>query len=148
MNPESLRDHVHRLLQSESFAVLCTHGAGGAHASLIAYDLSDDLRRMIFATPLDTKKYRLLQESPHVALLVDNRERSMDATRLEAITAVGRARIVTDPEERRRLAEQLEQRHAYLQPLLAQDSTVIFVVEVTEYEYVTNIQQVQRLRVQ
>ena len=145
MNSETLRDHLHRLLHSESFAVLCTHGAGGAHASLIAYDLTDDLRQIMFATPLDTKKYRLLQESPNVALLVDNRERSMDATRLEAITAVGRARVVADPEERGLLREQLEQRHAYLQPLLAQPTTVIFAVEVTEYEYVTNIQEVQRL---
>ena len=83
---------IRRLLDDQLYGVLCTQGQGQPYGSLVAYAMTPDLDSAVFATQKATRKYRLLSECAHVALVVDNRsalpDRLMD---VEAVTATGRA---------------------------------------------------------
>jgi hypothetical protein len=43
------------------------------YASLMAFAATDDLKRLLFATERNTRKYANLVSNPRAALLVDNR---------------------------------------------------------------------------
>ena len=91
----ALRDQVARLVREQPYAVLCTQGGGQPYGSLVALAVTDDLSAAVFATPITTRKYRLLCDCDHVALVIDSRSRSSaDMMQIEAITATGRARQI------------------------------------------------------
>jgi len=85
---ESIRALVHH----EPFAVLCTQAGGQPYGSLLAFAFSEDLKAFVFATLIATRKYCLLSECDHVALLVDNRGSFLDdMMKVSAVTVTGRA---------------------------------------------------------
>jgi hypothetical protein len=85
-------ESIQALVHHEPFAVLCTQAGGQPYGSLVAFAFSDDLKSFVFATPMATRKYRLLSECDHVALLVDNRGRfPEDMMKVSAVTVTGRA---------------------------------------------------------
>ena len=57
-----VRDRIRALLDEQPFAVLCTQGEGQPYGSVIAYAASEDLLAVSFATPVATRKYRLLRK--------------------------------------------------------------------------------------
>ena len=65
----ALRDLVARLVREQPYAVLCTQGEGQPYGSLVALAVTDDLSSAVFATPITTRKYRLLWDCDHVALV-------------------------------------------------------------------------------
>ena len=67
---------IRRLLTEQRYAVLCTQSQSQPYGSLIAFAASDDLKTIVFATPVTTRKYRLLTECEHVALVIDSRSSS------------------------------------------------------------------------
>ena len=69
------QESIQSLVHTEPFAVLCTQAGGQPYGSLVAFAFTSDLRAFVFATPVATRKYRLLSECDRVALLVDNRGR-------------------------------------------------------------------------
>jgi len=69
-----------------------TQAGGQPYGSLVGFAFSEDLKSFVFATPMATRKYRLLTECDHVALLVDNRGRFPDdMMQVSAVTVTGRA---------------------------------------------------------
>jgi len=71
----ALRDRIERLVNEQPYAVLCTQGGGQPYGSLVALAVSDNLSAAVFATPMTTRKYRLLCDCEHVALVIDSRAR-------------------------------------------------------------------------
>ncbi len=137
-----IRERIERLLREEPFAVLATHGEGQAYSSLVAFAASEDSRSLVFATPVTTRKYRLLTERQEVSLLIDNRaatgQRLME---VEAVTAVGRALRVEHEERWSRL---LVARHGYLGDFVRAPTCAVFRVEVTCYLHVARFQEVRQ----
>ncbi len=88
---EPLVQRIRRLVSGEPFGVLCTQGEGQPYGSVVGFSFSEDLCSAVFATPIATRKFRLLSENNHVALVVDNRPRHRDnMMEVESITATGR----------------------------------------------------------
>jgi nitroimidazol reductase NimA-like FMN-containing flavoprotein (pyridoxamine 5'-phosphate oxidase superfamily) len=136
-------ESIQALVHNEPFAVLCTQGGGQPYGSLIAFAFSEDLRTFVFATPMATRKYRLLSECDHVALLVDDRSRFPDdAMKVSAVTVTGRASQVEPGVGLERWAELLTARHPYLESFVQAPSTALFRVDVTRYLHVTRFQEV------
>ena len=97
---EAVDARIRRLVQSQPFAVLCTQGQGQPYGSLVAYAMTDDLAHAVFATPKATRKFRLLSECDHVALVIDNRpDFPNQLMAVEAVTATGRAAMVEEGDE-------------------------------------------------
>ena len=138
---ESIRALVHR----EPFAVLCTQAGGQPYGSLVAFAFSQDLRSFVFATPVATRKYRLLSECDHVALLVDNRGSFPDdMMKVSAVTVTGRASQVQPGAGFERWANLLTSRHPYLKAFVQSPSTALFRVDVVRHLHVTRFQEVRQ----
>jgi uncharacterized protein YhbP (UPF0306 family) len=141
----SLPDRIRRLVADERFAVLCTQGQRQPYGSVVAFALSDDLSAAVFATPMTTRKYRLLSECDRVALVVDNRGKyPHDMMKVEAITATGVAVQLKPGLELDRWAELLTARHPYLRSFVRAPSTALFRIDIVRYLYVTRFQEVRQ----
>ena len=139
----AVRERISRLLNEQPFAVLCTQGGGQPYGSLVAYAVSQDLKAATFATPVATRKFRLLSECGHVALVVDSRAKfPNDMMKVEAVTATGRAVQLDPGPEFDRWAELLMTRHPPLKSFVAAPSSALFRVDITRYLYVTRFQEV------
>jgi len=141
----SLPDRIRRLVQEERFGVLCTQGQRQPYGSVVAFAGSQDLGVAVYATPVATRKYRLLSACDRVALVVDNRGgQSDDMMKVEAITATGRACQVKPGPDFDCWAELLTTRHPYLKAFVAAPSTALFRIDIVRYFYVTRFQEVHQ----
>ena len=140
-----LRDQIVRLVREQPYAVLCTQGGGQPYGSLVALAVTADLSAAVFATPITTRKYRLLCDCDHVALVIDSRSRSSeDMMQIEAITATGRARQVSPGAEFEQEANLLVSRHPQLKGFVRSPTTAVFHVDILRYFHVTRFQEVRQ----
>ena len=58
----SLVDQIRALMLEKPYAVLCTEGRGQPYGSMIAFAANQELNTVVFATPVATRKFRLLSE--------------------------------------------------------------------------------------
>ena len=136
---------IRRLLMEQGYAILCTQSQSQPYGSLIAFAASDDLKTIVFATPVATRKYRLLTECAHVALVVDSRSVfPSDMMRIEAVTATGRARVVGTGTEFDCWAGLLTARHPHLAAFVRAQSSALVCVEVVRYLHVCRFQEVRQ----
>lgn len=142
---EDLDRIIRRLLDGQPYGVLCTQGGGQPYGSLVAYAMTPDLDAAVFATQKATRKYRLLSECGHVALVVDNRSahpgRLMD---VEAVTATGRAHEVATAPDIEHWSRLLIDRHPYLETFVRADSSGLFRLDITRYLHVARFQEVRQ----
>ena len=140
----AVKDLIARLAGDQPFGVLCTQAGGQPYGSLVAFAVLDDLSAYVFATPRQTAKYRFLRECPQVALVVDSRAaHAEDPGRIEAFTAVGRAREVVDHEERGPLKQLLIARHPAQRSMIEASDSALFVIRVERYLHVVRFQEVR-----
>jgi uncharacterized protein YhbP (UPF0306 family) len=142
---ESVDRRIRRLVQTQPYAVLCTQGHGQPYGSLVAYAITQDLAYAVFATPRATRKFRLLTECDHVALVVDNRPEFPDRLmEVEGVTATGRAVMVEGDDDFERWARLLTERHAYLAKFVRAASCALFRIEIVRYFHVSRFQEVRQ----
>jgi hypothetical protein len=140
-----LVEKIRRLVISQPYAVLCTHGEDQAYGSLVAFAFTDDLLMAVFATPVATRKYRLLSEHDRIALVVDSRpDCSSDMMQVEAITVTGCAAEIPAGPHHDQYAKLLVTRHPQLRSFVAADSSALFQVKVTRFLHVSRFQEVQQ----
>jgi nitroimidazol reductase NimA-like FMN-containing flavoprotein (pyridoxamine 5'-phosphate oxidase superfamily) len=141
----ALEDRIRQLFHSEKYAVLATQGGGQPYASLVAFAAADDLRAVTFATPVTTRKYRLLMECDHVALLVDSRSQGAgNMMAIEAFTATGRACRLESGSEWDRWARLLVSRHPQLDAFVRSPTSALFRIDVLRYLHVSRFQEVSQ----
>jgi nitroimidazol reductase NimA-like FMN-containing flavoprotein (pyridoxamine 5'-phosphate oxidase superfamily) len=141
----NLLSSIRSLVDHEPFAVLCTQAGGQPYGSLVAFAFGADLRSFVFATPVATRKFRLLTECRHVALLVDNRGRfPEDMMQVSAVTVTGRASQVEPGADFEHWAGLLTARHPYLEAFVRAPSTALFRVDIVRYLHVTRFQEVRQ----
>lgn len=133
------------LLESNRVGVLVTADGGQPYPNLVAYAAADDLKAIVFATPVATRKYATMKANPQVAFLVDSR-RNMpgDVRDAAAVTAIGRVAELA-PEERRNWLQHYTQRHPELAEFAVDDASAFFRLDVHKYILVTNFQEVVEL---
>jgi nitroimidazol reductase NimA-like FMN-containing flavoprotein (pyridoxamine 5'-phosphate oxidase superfamily) len=133
------------LVEEEPFAVLCTQGGGQPYGSVVAFAFSPDLKSFVFATSVATRKYRLLSDCDHVALVIDNRGRFPDdLMKVSAVTITGRARQLEPGLEHERWSGLLTERHPYLHSFVDAASTALFRVDAVRFLHVTRFQEVRQ----
>ena len=143
----ALSERIRRVLEAEPYAVLATQGDGQPYASLVAFAMSEDFRTAVFATPIATRKYRLVTACDRVALLIDSRRAHPDdLMRIEAITATGRAVQVARGEEFVRWSRLLAAKHPHLATFVAAPSVALFRVEIIRFFHVERFQEVREWR--
>lgn len=139
-NEEDLEAGIRELLESELFAVLSTQHAGLPYASLISFAATSNLKQIIFSTTRETRKYSLLEKSPQVALLVDNRSQNPPLINyIQAVTITGKATILS---QKGKWTTLLLEKHPYLREFIENPSTALIVVDVYRYFFVRRFQEV------
>jgi len=141
----AVRVMIERLLRRQRYAVLCVQGGGQPYGALVAFAVSDDFKNAVFATPVTTRKYRLLSQCAHVALVIDNRsEQSDDLMQVEAVTATGIANEVERGEPFDRWSELLISRHPYLKSFVPASTCALFRIDVVRFLHVVRFQEVRQ----
>jgi hypothetical protein len=142
---EDLDKVIRRLVDSQPYGVLCTQGQGQPYGSLVAYAMTPALDAAVFATQKATRKYRLLSECAHVALVVDNRSALPGKLmEVEAVTATGHAHEVPKGSEFERWSRLLTHGHPYLKTFVCSESSGLFRIDIVRYLYVTRFQDVRQ----
>jgi nitroimidazol reductase NimA-like FMN-containing flavoprotein (pyridoxamine 5'-phosphate oxidase superfamily) len=140
-----IRENIQKLVNQQNFAILCTQGKNQPYGSIIAYAYTDDLKTYYFTTSVATRKFRLLTENPHVALVIDSRCQHMDdMTKVEALTITGRSIHITAGDEFEQGIHYLQKRHHYLHDFIKSPSTALIKIDVIRYFYVTRFQEVSQ----
>ena len=143
-NP-SVRARIQSLVNEQCYAVLCVQGGGQPYGALVAFAFSEDLRHAVFSTPMATRKYRLLTECDHVALVIDNRSgRTNELMEVEAVTATGRAAFIARGREFDHWAEVLVSRHSYLTSFVRAETCALFRVDIVRFLHVARFQEVNQ----
>jgi uncharacterized protein YhbP (UPF0306 family) len=136
---------IRRLVDGQLYGVLCTQGEGQPYGSLVAYAMTRDLDAVVFATQKATRKYRLLSECAHVALVIDNRSALPGQfMEVEAVTATGRAFEVAPGSEFEQWSRLLTDRHPYLNTFVRSASCGLFRIDIVRYLHVTRFQEVRQ----
>lgn len=125
------------------FAVLATNDNGQPYTSLISFAVTPDLKKVIFATPKQTRKYRNILNSKNVALLIDNRSNtSKNLMETEAITIMGEARSVRRGKIRDELAALFLKKHPDLDEFIQSKTTALIVVDAVRCIHVGKFQTI------
>lgn len=136
---------IKRLVESQPYAVLCTQGHSQPYGSLVAYSMTQDMSHAVFATPKATRKFRLLSECDHVAMVIDNRPQFPgQLMEIEAVTATGRAVLTEEGNDFDGWASLLTGRHAYLTKFVRSASCALFRIEIVRYFHVSRFQEVRQ----
>lgn len=139
--PEKIND----LVNNQMFAILCTQGEMQPYGSIIAYAVTEDLSKAVFATPINTRKYNLLSNCNKIALVIDDRSKYQDEiTKISAVTITGKARQISQNEELESYGNLLTTKHPYLNNFTQSPSSAVFVIEFIRYFYVTRFQEVKQ----
>jgi len=141
----AVRERIQKLVDKQPYAVLCVQGNNQPYGALVAFAFSDDLRHAVFVTPVATRKYRLLRECDHVALVIDNRSnKADDLMDIEAVTVTGRSQMIERGREFERCSGLLVARHPYLKSFVNAASCALFRVDVVRFLHVGRFQEVSQ----
>jgi hypothetical protein len=135
---------IRSLVASQPYGVLCTQGDAQPYGSLVALAAGDDLAAFVFATAVETRKYRLLAACDRVALVLDTRSASGTALMdVEALTVTGRAVVVVPGPDRDRWGGLLVARHPALADFVRSPGTAVVRVDVDLCVHVSRFQAVR-----
>jgi hypothetical protein len=141
----SLSRRIRRLIESQPYAVLCTQGELHPYGSLVAFSITEDLAKAVFATPVTTRKFQLMSQCNKVALLIDNRGQHLDnMMNVEAVTATGQARHVEKGDDFEYWSQLLTTRHGYLTGFVQSPTVALFLIEIVRYFHVVRFQEVRQ----
>lgn len=134
------------LFDSQKLAVLATlQDAAKPHASLVAYLVMPDFRRLVFATDRQTRKYNHVQNRPDVAVLIDNRSADeRDFQVAMAVTAFGRA-FEIQGDDRQPHQEAFLARHPALESFVQSPTCALMAVEISRYSLVDGLADLTEL---
>lgn len=137
------RESIKEILNKESFGVLATNRYDQCSTSLISFANSDDLTTIVFATPIETKKFEMIEENENVSILIDNRsDNENNINDIIAISSLGKARILKEKEEIKKWSKVLIDKHNYLDEFINAETSSIVLVEILKYYYVSSFQEV------
>ena len=139
-----LEDVIRRLLEEQPFAVLATQGKGITNASLISFAKTPDLKHIVFATPINSGKFDLIDGDENISILVDDRSQQQDnINQISALTITGKARILQEENEITNWAGLLTNKYPNLTAFVTAPTTAVILVEVVRFLYVSKFQEVR-----
>ena len=139
---------IRSAVEAQRFAVLATQAEGQPYASLVAFAVTGDLRRVIFCTPRATRKYANLSRDGRVAVLVHTGRNAMgDCAGAMAVTATGTAGEVPD-NRKEQYSAALRGRHPELADFIGDPRNVLLAIDVSEFHLVRRFQDVVRIRLE
>ena len=144
-----LKRDIEELLLTQKLAVLATQSPEkSAYSSLIAFAATDDLQKIVFATPEATRKFINIKHNPKVSLLIDDRSNNeKDFHDAQAVTVLGTVDRIDNEASENELALLYLSKHPYLEDFLHSPSTSFITISVKSYYLVSRFQEVMELHI-
>jgi nitroimidazol reductase NimA-like FMN-containing flavoprotein (pyridoxamine 5'-phosphate oxidase superfamily) len=143
---ERALSEILEILDEQRFAVLSTHSDGQPYASLVAFSVTRDIRKILFCTPRSTRKYANLSCDARVAMLVHNSHNAaIDCEQAVSVTATGAAIEIRGDQPGEERATFLA-KHPDLEDFVTDPLNAFMSVEVSDYHFVRRFQDVLRIR--
>lgn len=142
----SLKNKIKLLLEQQELAVLSTLNAEfqQPYLNIVAFYNSHDLKKIFFATPKNTTKYKNLIINPKVSILIDNRKNDgSDIGVSSAITIMGNSYEITDNNDKN--IQNFISKYPQLDFFFKTPSTAFICVYVKKYILVDKFQDVTEL---
>ena len=140
-----LRSKLKELFDKQYIGVLSTQKKNRPYASLVAFAVTDDFKRFVFATPRTTRKYSNIMASSRAALLIDNRSNRMsDFRRAMAVTVVGTVRELRKS-RKSRLIQLYTDKHSHLEDFIKSPTCAVLCLEAETLHIVDRFQHVVEL---
>ena len=148
-NKNLLQTEISKLLLSQKLAVLATQSPeGSSYSSLIAFAATDDLQKIVLATPRATRKFANIKHNPKVSLLIDDRSNNeKDFHDAQAVTVMGAVERIDADISQNELASLYLSKHPYLEDFLRSPSTAFVIISVKSYYLVSRFQEVMELHI-
>jgi len=138
---------VRQIMEEQLFGVLCTGGSGQPYGSLIGFALEDSMKVVYFATGRATRKYSLILEDRHVAMLIDSRSQSDgNMMSVESVTLTGEAEELESAADVQRAKALLLEKLPQLGYFYSAPTTAIIRINVARYFHVERFQEVTEWR--
>jgi heme iron utilization protein len=122
---------LRELCSEQQLAVLATSNPDGPYTSLVVVAISQEDRKLYFATSRNTRKWLNLINNPKVSLLIDNRNNQVtDFSQAVAVTFQGETEELSEAD--RESGKQLYlARHPQMAEFIASPDTALFCVRIT-----------------
>ena len=148
-NKNLLQSEIAELLLSQKLAVLATQSPeGSSYSSLIAFAATDNLQKIVLATPKATRKFTNIKHNPKVSLLIDDRSNNeKDFHDAQAVTVMGAVERIDADISQNELASLYLSKHPYLEDFLRSPSTAFVIISVKSYYLVSRFQEVMELHI-
>ena len=148
-NKNLLQSEIAELLLSQKLAVLATQSPeGSSYSSLIAFAATDNLQKIVLATPKATRKFANIKHNPKVSLLIDDRSNNeKDFHDAQAVTVMGAVERIDADISQNELASLYLSKHPYLEDFLRSPSTAFVIISVKSYYLVSRFQEVMELHI-
>ncbi|MFO7718452.1 MAG: pyridoxamine 5'-phosphate oxidase family protein [Desulfohalobium sp.] len=142
----SWHDFFVQFFTAERTAVLATARDNWPYCSLMAYAcLREDPRRLVLASPRQSRKVANIEVNPNVSLLIDNsRNDAEDSHTAQAVTLIAEAALCP-ASLHREAARVFTARHPHLHSFVDQDSTALLCLRVSRFIVVEHFQQVTQV---
>jgi nitroimidazol reductase NimA-like FMN-containing flavoprotein (pyridoxamine 5'-phosphate oxidase superfamily) len=142
----AIPERMKALNVEEYFAVLATDDSHRPYTSLVAYALTPDTKKIIFATPKKTRKYTNIISSANVSLLIDNRsKRKKNLLATEAITIIGLAKPIRKGKAWDEFAKIFLMKHPDLEEFINFSTTALMAIDIAQCVHVSRFQTVSVL---
>ncbi len=144
MNKQStIKEFIHKVLQTSFFAVLATEGNGQPHASLIAITPIEGFKQLIFATYRDTLKYRNIANNNKVAVLIESKDDSLKEQQQSIVlTIIGHTEEISIAYNERVYRAHLKQ-HPEMKSFMLSSDCALFLVIAESYQVVYGIDEIK-----
>ena len=133
MPEQKTKELLAELLNSQITGVIATEQDHQPYTNLVAFSFSDDLKKIYFATPADTTKYKNLAGNPRISLLIDTRRNNReDFSGSAAVTVLGICRELSGNIKNEKLMSH-SVRLPGLNEFLNNDMIAMLEIEVQKY---------------
>ncbi|WP_372714298.1 pyridoxamine 5'-phosphate oxidase family protein [Ilyobacter sp.] len=144
-NIKELKKLISKVSSRQLFAVLATSYENQPYTSLVAFALTEDLKKLIFITPRDTRKFQYLSENNMVSLMIENSEnQKVDITQAVGITITGKSRD-SSGEEKEKLLKTFISKHPQMEEFAISKGCSVVSVDINRYDVVERFQNVSVL---
>ena len=141
-NEPSLEERLQNLFRSQKLGVLATQQKENPYTNLIAFACSDDMRKIVFATPKTTRKFENMIENSSVSFFIDNgSNKAADFRKAMGVTAVGSVRQIRKNKNSTMMKRYLE-KHPQLTSFLGSRSCAFLCIDVKSIYVVERFQNV------
>jgi len=144
---DRLKNTIRNMASKELFGVFATSVSDVPYTTLIAFVLQDDLKKLFFATPRDTKKFKNLTINEKVSFHVQNSNNSpKDIGSAIGITITGKASECSKNKSEEAITSYLL-KHPQMREFIYALNTALISIDIERYDVVERFQNVTVLKV-